>query len=381
MSPATEPTPNWFASVMGTGILAIDATTLPIESSLIQVAATGLWLAATTALVLLTTAWARQAVRLGRLPFSSLSDPVLVHFYGAPPMAVLTVSAGLVKFAPALIGTEVALRLGGLLWLVGTAAGLTTTFAIPRLARHAPGSRPGFAGRLMPVVPPMVSAATGAALVPHAPVGLPRTALLAACYALFGLSAFASMLLIPRILRGLRTDGLGPIALTPTLWIVLGPLGQSVTASSLLAHAAPAAVPPTIAHAARSFALGYGVPVWCCAALWAGLAATATIRAARRNLPFTLAWWSFTFPLGTWVTGTAALGTLTDSALLRWWSAGIFTILLSAWLIVATRTTQALARRQLPSPLAGLRGHSRPGPRVDQVDGDQQVGVSEHVRG
>jgi tellurite resistance protein TehA-like permease len=44
---------------------------------------------------------------------------------------------------------------------------------------------------LMPVVPPMVSAATGAALIAHLPAGQDRLALLLACYAMSGVSLFA----------------------------------------------------------------------------------------------------------------------------------------------------------------------------------------------
>jgi hypothetical protein len=44
----------------------------------------------------------------------------------------------------------------------------------------------------MPVVPPMVSAATGALLLPHTPAGQPRLTLLPACSAMFGLSLRAS---------------------------------------------------------------------------------------------------------------------------------------------------------------------------------------------
>ena len=58
--------------------------------------------------------------------------------------------------------------------------------------------------------------------------------------------------------------------MVPTLWIVLGPLGQSVTAA--------------------------GGP-----------------DRDRGGQPFALTWWSFTFPVGTCVTGTIALATRSDS--------------------------------------------------------------------
>jgi hypothetical protein len=53
-------------------------------------------------------------------------------------------------------------------------------------------------------------------------------------------------------------------------------------------------------------ALGLGLydraPMWGFAMLWLALAAAVTIRTARQGLPFSLTWWSFTFPVGTELT-------------------------------------------------------------------------------
>ena len=48
----------------------------------------------------------------------------------------------------------------------------------------------------MPVVPPMVSAADGALLVPDAAAGQARLTMLAGCYAMFGIRLFASVIII-----------------------------------------------------------------------------------------------------------------------------------------------------------------------------------------
>ena len=92
------------------------------------------------------------------------------------------------------------------------------------MLRH-PGPEPVTGARLMPVVPPMVSAATGALLVPHAPAGL-RLDLLLACYAMAGLSLCAALLVTARIWAGLTATGPGPARTVPTLVIVLGPLAS-----------------------------------------------------------------------------------------------------------------------------------------------------------
>ena len=72
--------------------------------------------------------------------------------------------------------------------------------------------------------------------------------------------------------------------------------------------------------------------------MWLALAAAITVRTARRGLPFALTWWSFTFPVGTCVTGTTALAARSQADMLRVASVVLFALLLAAWLIVAART-------------------------------------------
>jgi tellurite resistance protein TehA-like permease len=91
-------------------------------------------------------------------------DPVMVQFFGAPPMALLTIGAGALLLGPAVVGSHAALVIDAVLWPpLGTVTGLATSLAVPYLMftrlRAAPGT--AFGGWLMPVVPPMVSAATG----------------------------------------------------------------------------------------------------------------------------------------------------------------------------------------------------------------------------
>ena len=96
----------------------------------------------------------------------------------------------------------------------------------------------------MPVVWPMESAPTGALLIPHLPACHLRLSLLLACYAMFGISLIASVIVITQLWQRLVRHSIGPAVMVPTLWIVLGPLGQSITAASLLGAAARLALPP-----------------------------------------------------------------------------------------------------------------------------------------
>jgi C4-dicarboxylate transporter/malic acid transport protein len=332
--------PNWFASVMGTSIVVTAAATLPVSAPWLRPFALGMWLLAGLLLVAVTAATVGHWIRHPERARAHLDNPVMAHFYGAPPMALLAFGAATLLVGGDVVGAPTALALDVVLWLTGTALGLLTAVAVPyRLFTRLDVPPDGaFGGWLMPVVPPMVSAATGALLVPHTPAGQLRETLLLSCYAMFGLSLLASVVIITLLWGRLAQHKVGPAAMVPTLWIVLGPLGQSITAADNLGTRAALALPSPYADALRAFGLVYGVPVWGFALMWAAVAAALTVRAARSGLPFTLSWWSFTFPVGTVVTGTSDLALASGSDLFRGAAVLFFAGLVAAWLVVAVRT-------------------------------------------
>ena len=111
---------------------------------------------------------------------------------------------------------------------------------------------------------------------------------------------------------------------------------------------------PTAGAAPAVFALLYGVPTWGFAMMWLALATAITVRTARRGLPFALTWWSFTFPVGTCVTGTIVLAARTHADVLRVSSVLLFALLLVAWLVVASRTLSGAASGRLFAPGAAI---------------------------
>jgi tellurite resistance protein TehA-like permease len=138
--------------------------------------------------------------------------------------------------------------------------------------------------------------------------------------------------------------------MVPTWWIVLGPVGQSVTAVHLLGRAADGVLSEPYATAAQLLAVLYGVPALGLALCWAAVAAAITVRTARAGLPFSLTWWSFTFPVGTVVTGVSGLATRTDAALPTAVAGTLYAMLLAAWSVVAVRTLRGARRGELLRP-------------------------------
>lgn len=205
----------------------------------------------------------------------------------------------------------------------------------------------------MPVVPPMVSAAIGAMLVPYAPEGVLRETMFYCCFSMFGLSLIVAMIVISMIWSRLAHHGTSGTSRVPTLWIVLGPLGQSITAAGILGTVAPLAVPAKIAYGFELFSILFGVPVFGFAFLWTLMATLLTLRAHKRQMKFALTYWAFTFPVGTCVTGTTQLANHTGLPLFQWISISYFCGLILAWTVAAFGTTRGMITGhlfRLPKP-------------------------------
>ena len=77
--------PNWFASVMGTGIVAVAGATLPVGVP--RLLTTAAWILAVLLLVgllvFMPLNWLRHTENLRAIA----NDVVAIQFFGAPPMA------------------------------------------------------------------------------------------------------------------------------------------------------------------------------------------------------------------------------------------------------------------------------------------------------
>ncbi|OYP18610.1 C4-dicarboxylate ABC transporter [Streptomyces sp. FBKL.4005] len=358
--------PNWYASVMGTAVVGSAGVALPGPVHGPHGLFAAVW---ALSLLLLLTLLAARALHWSHhrdQARAHLLDPAMAPFYGCLSMALLAVGGGALTAGRELIGTRAAVTLDAVLFTAGTVIGLGAAVAVPYLmaVRHRVDAAQATPVWLLPLVAPMVSAALGPLLVPHLPPGQPRETLLLACFALFGLSLLAVLLMLPLVFARLITAGPLPLALTPTLFLVLGPLGQSTTAVALIAEAAPGVVPAPYDRGLGVFAVLYGVPVMGFALLWLVLATAHVVRARRRGMGFALTWWAFTFPVGTCVTGAAALARHTGLAMYDALALGLYGVLVAAWIAAAWGTVRGLLSGALlaaprPAPAAPRSGTGR----------------------
>ncbi|MFE2830245.1 TDT family transporter [Streptomyces mirabilis] len=341
--------PNWYASVMGTAIVATAGAGLPGDVPGLRTVCTAVWALSALMLATLLGARALHWTHHRDQARAHLLDPAMAPFYGCLAMALLAVGGGTLVVGGDWIGTRAAVAVDAVLFTAGTAVGLAAALAIPYLmvVRHRIRADQATPVWLLPVVAPMVSAAVGPLLVPHLPPGQPRATLLLGCFALFGLSLLATFVMLPVIFARLVTAGPLPLALTPTLFLVLGPLGQSTTAVGKFADFAPGVVPAPYDQGFGMLAVLYGVPVLGFALLWLCLAGALVARGRRQGMGFAMTWWAFTFPVGTCVTGAESLARHTGLVAFDWLAVALYALLVAAWSVAAARTARGLVSGEL----------------------------------
>lgn len=233
-----------------------------------------------------------------------------------------------------------------LLWLIGTSLGLATAFGFLHAVSRDSIGEPSFV-RGLAVVPPMVSATTGAALVPHAPEGAARWVFLVFTLGCFAVALACGVVVFGVAYRHFWSGNPVPLPMRASTWIPLGMVGQSTAAAQTLDDAVrsvtnwsvddPAArLAGTIAHGYGAVVLTVGVPLF-------GWALWTTSRALASRMPFSPGWWAMTFPVGTCCLGSTLLGRSLGYGWLETVGAVLLALLACNWALCAVVSVKSIA--------------------------------------
>ncbi|MFC5756334.1 TDT family transporter [Rhizobium sp. GCM10022189] len=335
-------TPNWFATTMGTGILAVCLGQFPASPAL-HAAGEALWLANIGLFAVLTCLYAAKWVLHPGVALRAFDHPVVSMFFGCIPMGLATIVNGLLIFGPDLFGSA-AVPAAAQLWWLDSALAVVAGLAVPLVmfTRQQHAIEHMSAVWLLPVVASEVAAASGALLLPHLAGGA-RLPVLFASFVLWSCSVPLALGILVILFLRMALHKLPPASMAATSFLALGPIGTgalglvlfSVNGRQALAAGGLDALAPAISGAALLGAVllwGYGL--W-----WLGLAVAITVNQLRQGLPFNLGWWGYTFPIGVYAVVTLRLAGIFPLPALTLFGEVLAAVLAAIWIIVAIRTS------------------------------------------
>ncbi|KAK7927087.1 hypothetical protein PG985_004085 [Apiospora marii] len=235
------------------------------------------------------------------------------------------------------------------------------------------------AALLLPIVPCVVAAASGAVVANVLPDPAQVQTTLIASYMSWGIGVFFSVMILAMYQVRLSNHALPPREAIVSVLLPVGPFGQggfgivklTQVTRKLLLHGggtAMAATPDYDTTYAEPLGLlieGLGACIalvmWGIGLVWLAYAVISI--ATTRNFPFNMGWWGFTFPLGVWVACTTELGALLHSTFFNVTAMIGSGCVFLLWLVVAACTTkQAISGEMFFAPcLKNLSGAERLG--------------------
>jgi len=327
--------PSWGAAVMGTGVLSI---ILAGVGGAFAVAALVLFWLNTLVLIYSLACWVLMwFVTPGKIKAIVDNANALV-FLPTVPVGVVVFANNLMalraRFFPAIGGLFPAI-----LWIA-------SSLVIVVLAVH-------FIDRIFASANIEIQHSTFGWLIPPValliiPLGAPlflsvfsaeaAEALVVLSFALWGAGFFAYVFVNAAVTHRYFFHEMPVNQMTPSVWVGLGPIGAG--AAGLLSLSRAAQSMPNLKSLA-DLGTGFSLLLWGFGLIWYLVSLALTLRKAFfENIPYTMGWWAFTFPLGAYALATRLLFAQTQVAAL----AVIFWILLVNlvlfWIITAYRTTR-----------------------------------------
>ena len=342
-------TPNWFAVVMGTGVLAL---ALPQAFAGLHGVAEALWWLASGLFVLFSVLYGARWLMFFHEARRIFAHSTVSMFFGTIPMGLATLLNGALVFGLARFGDGLLPWIEALWWIdVGLA--LLCGVAIPFLmfTRQEHSIDQMTAVWLLPVVAAEVAAASGGLLAPHLADSARQLQMLVTSYVLWAVSLPVAFSILTILILRMALHKLPPAHMAASSWLALGPIGTGALGMLLLGGDAPAIFAANGLHGfgetARGLGLIAGIVLWGCGFWWLLTALLITLKHVHQGMPFNLGWWGFTFPLGVYALAPLKLGVWLALGFFKGMGAVLVLALVGLWSLVGWRTLCGAWRGEL----------------------------------
>ncbi|WP_249672133.1 TDT family transporter [Pseudomonas abieticivorans] len=346
-------TPNWFAVVMGTGVLALALSLMSPTWPAVHALARGLWLLGMAQFVLFSALYLARWVLFFDEARRIFGHSTVSMFIGTIPMGLATLLNGYWLFGLPQWG-DGAVPLVEALWWLDVGMALLCGVGIPFLmfTRQAHSIDQMTAVWLLPVVAAEVAAASGGLLAPHLADPAAQLRVLVTSYVLWAFSVPVAFAILTILLLRMALHKLPHENMAASSWLALGPIGTGALGMLVLGAHAPQvfaanAVLPVVGQVAQGLGVIAAISLWGFGLWWMLLAVLITLRYLRSGIPFNLGWWGFIFPLGVYTLATVRLGEVLHMSFFTVVGQVLVVVLALMWLMVFGKTVRGAWRGEL----------------------------------
>ena len=366
--------PSWFAVTMGTGVVSTLLHTAPHQFRGQKEIAAAFY---ALNILLFVTFSVMSVLRYTMYPWvlsRMIRTPTICMFCGTLPMGLATIIDATVLIAAPAAGPWLA-TLVLVLWWLDVFLSVLSCFGIPFVMFHVHELTLDkmTAVWLLPIVPPVVAAGSGALV---ATLLNPSCALIvvAISYMLWGVGIGLSFIVLALYFHRLAVHNLPNSEVIVSAFLPLGPLGKGAAVLLQLAlvgnHAFPAMVsadPQLASTIVQVVSVMVGLMMWGFGLWW--LMHGVTSLCARfffGGLEFSLAFWGLIFPLGVYTAATIGLASVVPSVFMSWLAEVFIIILVVLWVAVSAGTVRNAINRTLfvapcahMGPIGDAHGYSK----------------------
>ncbi|KAG2172660.1 hypothetical protein INT43_000007 [Umbelopsis isabellina] len=317
-------TPSWFSINMGTGILSILLMIAPHQFPGEKYIGIALYFINIALFLLFLCFTISRNIMFPWVLKLLLRHPTQCMFIGTLPMGLATIVNATLLIAVPKYG-DWAIILSHVLWWIDVAITIVIVTAIPLLMfeAHKLTLQSMTAAWLLPVVPAVVAASSGALLATVLPVAQAKICIVVS-YVLWGMGLGLATLILALYLHRITIHSLPNAEVIVSAFLPLGPMGQGsygivqlgkaskmvLSDSDMLHGTSTGEVIEIVTTLTGLLLWGFGL-WWLCHGIF-----SVTIRALKNKMPFNMGFWGFIFPLGAYTSATIILAGQLNSAFL-----------------------------------------------------------------
>ena len=321
--------PSWFASVMGTGILAITSLFYSQYILCLKYVAIGLFYLNVILFFVLLVPWLLRWLLFRKQALADLEHPVTSNFYATIAIGMLVLSADFIVINRNFL-------IGEIFWFAGTF--LTILFAVitPYImfkGDHVKLDHINPAWFIPPVGLIVIPIAGGLLINRYS--GAIKELVIFLNYFGWGAGFLLYISLCAICMYRFIMHTPLPETLAPTVWINLGPIGAGTTALINL-------IKNTSFITFKEPFFIFGMILWGYGVWWVIMAILLTLNYIRNvRLPYALSWWAFTFPLGAYVSASHSIARIFELGIIDIFGFCLYLLLFLFWSITSIKTLKA----------------------------------------